>query len=546
MSSPRDVLRRQRRRELDARRSKSRVRLGGCLQSWGQLKESLGFTLHSELAQFLLERHVPPPETRLILTVIEGEKERVVTTSVESLQCLVLQVHCHAQRCPCPPTLRPLPRAEDDAVCGGQPAGEGEGRSGGRRRGLRNSGKQRRIEVAESSQEEAATQPSKGSRWNLELRCSCREGHGFSWCAFRDEGAGDGQQEPQPNGAASAAPGTRVVKETKTELDTEDASPAEDTGSRRHCVEGLTMTTGGGRQLEEERTEIEDEPSGERCAQQAESDAGSDVLLAEPTRPQELGQPSDSEDLDKVEDRSAYCFCLNPREPVVVPQRTTRGRQRKASETPSVNSRAVMGDIRRGKRTGDDDAAQISGKRKRKATPRDILPCEFDGCGKIFSTRQYLNHHMKYQHFQQKTFCCSHPACGKSFNFKKHLKEHEKLHSNQRDYICEFCARAFRTSSNLIIHRRIHTGEKPLQCEVCGFTCRQKASLNWHMRKHDAESFYQFPCEICGRRFEKRDNVTAHRSKSHPDQTPGPPPAPTAGSSSPALGSVDSRGYALR
>uniref|UniRef100_A0A9J7YHD7 C2H2-type domain-containing protein n=1 Tax=Cyprinus carpio carpio TaxID=630221 RepID=A0A9J7YHD7_CYPCA len=61
------------------------------------------------------------------------------------------------------------------------------------------------------------------------------------------------------------------------------------------------------------------------------------------------------------------------------------------------------------------------------------------------------------------------------------------------------------------------------RCEVCGFTCRQKASLNWHMRKHNAESTYQFPCEICGRRFEKRDNVTVHRSKSHPDyDTPTP------------------------
>uniref|UniRef100_A0A8C1S6X4 Zinc finger protein 692 n=2 Tax=Cyprinus carpio TaxID=7962 RepID=A0A8C1S6X4_CYPCA len=53
MSSSKDT---QRRRELDARRSKSRVRLGSCLQSWGQLKEKLGFSLHSELAQHLLER----------------------------------------------------------------------------------------------------------------------------------------------------------------------------------------------------------------------------------------------------------------------------------------------------------------------------------------------------------------------------------------------------------------------------------------------------------------------------------------------------------
>uniref|UniRef100_A0A8C7M675 Uncharacterized protein n=1 Tax=Oncorhynchus mykiss TaxID=8022 RepID=A0A8C7M675_ONCMY len=45
-----------RRRELDARRSKSRVRLGSCLQSWGQLKNHLGFSLHSELANYLLQR----------------------------------------------------------------------------------------------------------------------------------------------------------------------------------------------------------------------------------------------------------------------------------------------------------------------------------------------------------------------------------------------------------------------------------------------------------------------------------------------------------
>lgn len=50
-------LRSQRRRELDARRSKSRVRLGSCLQSWVQLKEELGFSLHSELAQHLLDRY---------------------------------------------------------------------------------------------------------------------------------------------------------------------------------------------------------------------------------------------------------------------------------------------------------------------------------------------------------------------------------------------------------------------------------------------------------------------------------------------------------
>lgn len=55
------------------------------------------------------------------------------------------------------------------------------------------------------------------------------------------------------------------------------------------------------------------------------------------------------------------------------------------------------------------------------------------------------------------------------------------------------------------------------RCEICGFTCRQKASLNWHMKKHDADATYQFSCGICGKKFEKKDSVVAHKAKSHPE-----------------------------
>ena len=55
------------------------------------------------------------------------------------------------------------------------------------------------------------------------------------------------------------------------------------------------------------------------------------------------------------------------------------------------------------------------------------------------------------------------------------------------------------------------------RCEICGFTCRQKASLNWHMKKHDAEASYQFSCSVCGKKFEKKDSVVAHKAKSHPE-----------------------------
>ncbi|NWW55315.1 ZN692 protein, partial [Pedionomus torquatus] len=224
--------------------------------------------------------------------------------------------------------------------------------------------------------------------------------------------------------------------------------------------------------------------------------------------------PSDSEPQRRQTQLKACKTTVKEEEPLKEPSPT--------SSSPSEEKTGRSSWRRRGQ-PSDEEVAQISPKRIRKAAKKEILLCDFEGCGKIFSNRQYLNHHKKYQHVHQKTFTCSEPSCGKSFNFKKHLKEHEKLHSDKRDYICEFCARSFRTSSNLIIHRRIHTGEKPLQCEICGFTCRQKASLNWHMKKHDAAASYRFSCDLCGKKFEKKDNVTAHKSKSHPEAPPGTP-----------------------
>ncbi|XP_068612162.1 E3 ubiquitin-protein ligase ZFP91-like [Brachionichthys hirsutus] len=155
-------------------------------------------------------------------------------------------------------------------------------------------------------------------------------------------------------------------------------------------------------------------------------------------------------------------------------------------------------------------------KLKEKA-PVEYVRCEMEGCGTVLAHPRYLQHHIKYQHLLKKKYVCEHPSCGRLFRLQKQLLRHAKHHTDQRDYICEYCARAFKSSHNLAVHRMIHTGEKPIQCEICGFTCRQKASLNWHMKKHDAEASYLFSCSVCGKRFEKKDSVVAHKAKSHPE-----------------------------
>ncbi|KAL4641486.1 hypothetical protein GN956_G10285 [Arapaima gigas] len=170
---------------------------------------------------------------------------------------------------------------------------------------------------------------------------------------------------------------------------------------------------------------------------------------------------------------------------------------------------------KRGRRRKDDQSPRLP--KRRKKPPVQYVRCEMEGCGTVLAHPRYLQHHIKYQHLLMKKYVCPHPSCGRLFRLQKQLLRHAKHHTDQRDYICEYCARAFKSSHNLAVHRMIHTGEKPLQCEICGFTCRQKASLNWHMKKHDADAFYQFSCSICGKKFEKKDSVVAHKAKSHPE-----------------------------
>ncbi|XP_043100110.1 zinc finger protein 628 isoform X5 [Puntigrus tetrazona] len=170
---------------------------------------------------------------------------------------------------------------------------------------------------------------------------------------------------------------------------------------------------------------------------------------------------------------------------------------------------------KRGRRRKDDKSPRLP--KRRKKPPVQYVRCEMEGCGTVLAHPRYLQHHIKYQHLMKKKYVCPHPSCGRLFRLQKQLLRHAKHHTDQRDYICEFCARAFKSSHNLAVHRMIHTGEKPLQCEICGFTCRQKASLNWHMKKHDADATYQFSCSICGKKFEKKDSVVAHKAKSHPE-----------------------------
>ncbi|XP_039944717.1 zinc finger protein 692-like isoform X2 [Hirundo rustica] len=469
-----ECIRRQKRRELDARRSKCRIRIGGHLERWCRLKEQLGFTLHSQLAQFLLDRYSSPG-----CTWSSGELDQIQPAA---LQRLVVLSHSHGQECGFVPDIQlPAPGSAAPLVWECM-AGHRFSWSGS---GIANSPPQEPPKVAQGCSSSLgtgrqhllrkATLGSNKARAEGTTRSLHGDGDRGEELGHTADGGGTASQVPLEPGPVAAADESTILGDN-VEPGIEPQEEEEDDD----FAEGDDLAYTDDLHDENYHPSLISSSESQRCQ----------------------GQPK-ARDKPIKEEQTLY----EPPLPTAGPLEEKSGRV-SCQQQP---------------RPSDKDVAQIGPKRIRKAAKHEILLCNFEGCGKIFSNRQYLNHHQKYQHVHQKTFTCSEPTCRKSFNFKKHLKEHEKLHSDKRDYICEFCARSFRTSSNLIIHRRIHTGEKPLQCEICGFTCRQKASLNWHMRKHDADSFYQFPCDVCGKRFEKRDNVTAHKSKSHPRGLGGPP-----------------------
>ncbi|XP_040833097.1 zinc finger protein 692 isoform X1 [Ochotona curzoniae] len=437
--------RREKRRQLDARRSKCRIRLGGHMERWCLLKERLGFALHSQLAKFLLDRY-----TSAGCVLCAGSDP----VSPKGLQYLVLLSHTHSRECSLVPGLR----------------GPG-GQDGG-------------------------------------LVWECSAGHTFSW------GPSLG-----PSTAEECKPASFPRTPRGGQEPTGVASEHEDGPPRLGGTPSESFAPPGEEEGEEAEEDEEMLSDASPWTYSSSPDDDPDAPSPRPAPVSHLpgeGEPAPA----PLTAPSSLASTLDSGTPV-----SQVGVQSEPDRTPQAAHLAESLASARShwSPAWDADTSQIGPKRVRKAARRELLPCDFPGCGKIFSNRQYLNHHRKYQHIHQKSFCCPEPACGKSFNFKKHLKEHVKLHSNTRDYICEFCARSFRTSSNLVIHRRIHTGEKPLQCEICGFTCRQKASLNWHRRKHaETAASLRFPCEFCGKRFEKPDSVAAHCSKSHPAASPAP------------------------
>uniref|UniRef100_A0A3B3TGL9 Zinc finger protein PLAGL2-like n=1 Tax=Paramormyrops kingsleyae TaxID=1676925 RepID=A0A3B3TGL9_9TELE len=178
--------------------------------------------------------------------------------------------------------------------------------------------------------------------------------------------------------------------------------------------------------------------------------------------------------------------------------------------------------------------------------------CSQPHCAKAFVSKYKLLRHMA-THSQQKTHQCS--FCEKMFHRKDHLKNHLQTHDpNKEAFRCEECGKRYHTKLGYRRHAAMHSAASgDLTCKVCLLGCESTAALLEHLRGHSGKPpvagvtrerrhpcahcdrrFYtrkdvrrhlvvhtgrkDFLCPHCAQRFGRKDHLTRHAKKSHPQE----------------------------
>ncbi|XP_066275163.1 histone-lysine N-methyltransferase PRDM9-like [Branchiostoma lanceolatum] len=199
------------------------------------------------------------------------------------------------------------------------------------------------------------------------------------------------------------------------------------------------------------------------------------------------------------------------------------------------------------KELGISEAKQEeSNKQKQSIQTGAIAGYRCSRCGKLFSTQDYLDRHVK-RHADRsgsKSHRCKHcsyssncshnfkrhmvthtgerphkcPTCGKGFTRKDHLKTHQQVHTDEKSYRCEECGRSFNRQSNLTRHMLTHSGQQPHVCTQCGKGFTGAGDLQTHMRIHTGEKPYK--CEHCDMRFSRVTSMKEHVIGIHTKEFP--------------------------
>ncbi|XP_051910238.1 zinc finger protein PLAG1 [Hippocampus zosterae] len=154
-------------------------------------------------------------------------------------------------------------------------------------------------------------------------------------------------------------------------------------------------------------------------------------------------------------------------------------------------------------------------------SPEKSHKCSY--CEKKFHRKDHLKNHLHIHDPHKEAFACRH--CGKIYNTKLGFKRHLALHAaNSGDLTCRVCLRPFPSTAALLEHLKSHAGksagagakEKKHPCEHCQRHFYTRKDVRRHMVVHTGRK--DFLCQYCAQRFGRKDHLTRHVKKSHPQE----------------------------
>ncbi|XP_046141149.1 zinc finger protein 675-like isoform X1 [Osmia bicornis bicornis] len=160
-----------------------------------------------------------------------------------------------------------------------------------------------------------------------------------------------------------------------------------------------------------------------------------------------------------------------------------------------------------------------SHKRRHKVDIAEVYLC--NECSFKTNKKSSLYSHIKRKHRPAKSltadgqpqlFYCT--QCEYKNKNKYELKVHfARKHTKDFKFSCEICGKKFKVKGDLTNHIRFSHKEQPVMCDVCGKTCPNSNSLYVHQKFAHYKA--QYECHLCKRRMVTQENLNEHLIKQH-------------------------------